>query len=147
MKTFIFSLAVASLVSACSNSDEYNAEDERVRAQTEMATDDFSSPSLPPTNEGFAINAPSDPGVSYRILSIKGMKNGNLEVASRRDGSSGTSFARREIDCGAYIYRYLGEGDSRAEAAADKVNLAKMTALTGNSASSDVANAACKKKK
>jgi hypothetical protein len=95
--------------------------------------------------EGFAIAAPSDPNASYRILKISKMSNGNIEVISRRDGTSGTSYARREIDCNAYKYRYLGEGDALAEAEQDSSNIGNMSELTGTSASSDVANAACKK--
>lgn len=74
---------------------------------------------------------------------IEKRSNGNLGVVSQRDGASGRSFARREIDCSAYTYRYLGEGDTETEAAADNPNMGDMSELTGTSASSDVANAAC----
>ena len=95
--------------------------------------------------EGFAISSPSDPAASYRILQSRRMKNGNLEVLSQRDGRSGRSFARREISCSTYEYRYLGEGDTRKEALQAGANIGEMSALTGTSASSDVANAACTK--
>ena len=112
-----------------------------------MVPDDgFDSPILPPTSEGFAIDAPSDPGANYRILEIKQMANGNLEVTSRRDGSSGTSFARREIDCSKSTYRYLGEGDTLDDAKRNSPNVGTMAEITGTSASSDVLIAACARK-
>src|SRR3546814_18366511 len=81
----------------------------------------------------------SDPKVSNRIVKISKMPNGHLEVTNRRDGTSGTSFSRREIDCRSYEYRYLGEGDTLTEAEEDSSNIGSMSELTGTSASSDVA--------
>jgi hypothetical protein len=124
------------------NDDTYDVEAEMAAIRAEEG---FDSPKLSPTTEGFSISSPSDPGASYRILKISRMKNSNLEVLSRRDGSSGTSFARREINCSAYTYRYLGEGDSLAEAEKNGPNPGTMSELTGASASSDVADAACKR--
>ena len=135
-------VAIALLGKCVGDDDAYDPEVEMAKIR---ADEGFDSPTLPPTNEGFAIAAPSDPGASYRILNIDPIGSGNLEVLSRRDGPSGTSFARREIDCNSYTYRYLGEGDTREEAAIDGPNIGAMTELTGTSASSDVANAACKK--
>jgi hypothetical protein len=119
-------------------SDEFDPEVERMKVEREN-----SDPILPPTNEGFPIAAPSDPGAQYRILAIRRMRRGHLDVLSRRDGRSGTSFARREIDCDARTFRYLGEGDTREEAAQDGPNPGPMTEITGTSASSDVLRAAC----
>jgi len=134
-------LGIAMLV-GCGQNDEYNPDVEMAKIRAEEGLD---SPILEPTSEGFAISAPSDPGASYRILRINKRANGNLEVLSRRDGPSSTSFARREISCGTYTYRYLGEGDTREEVAPNSQNPGKMSQLTGTSASSDVANAACRK--
>jgi hypothetical protein len=74
---------------------------------------------------------------------VRRLAGGHLEVLSQRTGPSGTSYARREIDCRAETFRYLGEGDNRAEAERDSPNPGPMTALTGTSASSDVATEAC----
>jgi hypothetical protein len=135
----ILVLVVLMIVGKCSQSrDEFDPEVERIKFEREN-----NEPTAPPTTEGFAISAPSDPGADYRILSIKRRPNGNLEVVSRRDGSSGTSFARREIDCESETYRYLGEGDTRKGAETDGPNPGPMTAITGSSASSDVLRAAC----
>jgi hypothetical protein len=87
---------------------------------------------------------PSDPNARFRILSVKPLGNGNIEVLNRRDGPSGTSYSRREISCSAYTFRYLGEGDTLEQAKADGSNPGSMAPLTGTSASSDVADAACR---
>lgn len=73
------------------------------------------------------------------------MANGNLEVVTRRDGPSGTSFARREIDCNAMTFRYLGEGDTREELTKEGYNVGKMSELTEGSISTEVSNYACRK--
>ena len=140
---FVIAVTLTSVLVGCSKKDDayYDPDVEAAKIRAEAG---FDSPILPPTKEGFAISAPSDPGASYRILKISKRPNGNLEVVSRRDGPSGTSFARREINCGRNTYRYLGEGDTRDEASEDSPNRGSMSALTGTSASSDVANAACK---
>ena len=57
-----------------------------------------------PVSDGKEIAAPSDPNARYWLLSVDKMANGNVEVLSRRQGSSGISLARREIDCrGIYL--------------------------------------------
>src|SRR3546814_17619553 len=68
-----------------------------------------------PATEGFSIPSPSDPKASYRIVKISKMPNGHLEVTNRRDGTSGTSFSRRAIDCRSYESRYLVEGATPTE--------------------------------
>lgn len=140
----IFGLVLLGLIGKCTkdgpSQSEIDAEIARMEAQERA-----NPPVAEPATEGFSIPSPSDPNASYRIVKISKMPNGHLEVTSRRVGPSGTSFARREIDCGAYEYRYLGEGDTLAEAEADGSNIGSMSELTGTSASSDVANAACKR--
>jgi len=98
-----------------------------------------------PTTDGPAETPyPSDPNARFRILSVKRLGNGNIEVLNRRDGPSGTSYSRREISCSAYTFRYLGEGDTLDQAKANGPNPGPMAPLTGTSASSDVADAACR---
>ncbi|MBX3561102.1 MAG: hypothetical protein KF780_04745 [Sphingomonas sp.] len=95
--------------------------------------------------EGEAVPVPSDPRASYRLVSWSRMENGNLEALTRRDGPSGTSFARREIDCDAMTFRYLGEGDTLAEAEADSPNLGEMSALLPGSISTEVSEFVCRR--
>jgi hypothetical protein len=100
----------------------------------------------PNVGETRSIPYASDPNAKFEILSNKPLANGNIEVMTKRIGPSGTSFSRREISCSEYEYRYLGEGDTLEEAFIDGSNPGEMSALTGMSASSDVANEACKAK-
>lgn len=103
----------------------------------------FDSPTLPPTTDGKPINVVSDPGVTYHLLESSKMPNGNLEIVTRRDGPSGTSFARREVDCDAMTFRYLGEGDSLAEAQRDSPNIGEMSEAMSTSISGEVSRFAC----
>src|SRR5947209_2415714 len=116
---WVFILLIGIVVVGRCSRDEEPAPTYEEMKKTEADLKGFDSPRQAPTVEGIEIPSPSDPGASYRILKIGTLKGGNLEVLSRRDGRSGTSFARREIDCAAYTYRYLGEGDTRAEAEHD----------------------------
>jgi hypothetical protein len=109
------------------------------------AMDGFDSPALPPTAEGEPVSVPSDPGATYRLLRWSRLPNGNLEAVTRRDGSSGTSFARREIDCRAMTFRYLGEGDTLEQALADSPNPGQMGELTSQSISTYVSEFVCRK--
>jgi hypothetical protein len=76
-------------------------------------------------------------------LRARALPSGNLEVLTRRDGRSGTSFSRREIDCTAGTFRYLGEGDTREQAEEDAPNSGGMTPLTERSISSETAIYVC----
>ena len=100
-------------------------------------------PTAPPRIWGERVAVPSDPGAAYRLLHWSRLPNGNVEAVTRRDGRSGTSFARREIDCGARAFRYLGEGDSMNEALADSSNPSGMGALTEGSVSAHVSRLVC----
>jgi hypothetical protein len=115
--------------------------DEIVNANTIAATEAMVGSE---TSSGNGIPFASDPNATFEVISSKSLLNGKLEVVTKRVGPSGTSFARREISCEEYSYRYLGEGDSLEEAMQDGPNRGEMSALTGTSASSDVANEACK---
>jgi hypothetical protein len=124
------------LVAACAD-DVQNVEDlanEAVRDSVSELGEAYSENSI-----AYA----SDPGARFEIISIIKNGNGNLEVLNKRIGPSGVSFSRREISCSDYTFRYLGEGDTLDEAKRDGPNISEMGALTGSSASSDVANEAC----
>lgn len=100
-------------------------------------------PAAPPRIWGERVAVPSDPGAAYRLLHWSRLPNGNVEAVTRRDGRSGTSFARREIDCGARSFRYLGEGDTMNEALADSPGPGGMDALTEGSVSAHVSQIVC----
>ena len=95
--------------------------------------------------EGELIPVESDPRATYQLLSWSEMPNGHREALTRRNGSSGTSYARREIDCAGKRFRYLGEGDTRQEAEAKMQNPGEMGELVPGSISSEVSEFVCTK--
>lgn len=83
----------------------------------------------------------SDPSATYYNLEMGG--SGKLRtIVTRREGKSGTSFAKREVDCAARTFRYLGDGDSLDAMKASKPS-PSMGPLTERSISSYVADQAC----
>ncbi len=92
---------------------------------------------------GTPIAVPSDPRAQYYLLSKSTMANGNLEVVTRRVGPSGESFARREVNCPSGTVRYIGEGDTQAEAEADAPNTGEMTAPIAESITGVITKFVC----
>jgi hypothetical protein len=117
--------------------------DANLTETTAADASDFDSPTLPTTTEGKPIDVQSDPGATYRLLAKSKLPNGNLEVISRRDGPSGTSFARREVDCGSMTFRYLGEGDTLDDAKLDSPNIGEMSEAMSTSISGEISRFAC----
>ena len=80
--------------------------------------------------EGEVIPVQGDPArATYQLLEWSRQANGHRVATTRRDGASGTSYARREIDCQKMQHRYLGEGDTRAEAEEDYSSANPMACL------------------
>jgi hypothetical protein len=110
------------------------------------------SPEISPTVEAAPvlgsqdeeISVPSDSGAQYKLISWNALPNGNREAVTFRHGPSGDSYARREIDCSAMTFRYLGEGTTLSEASVDHAD-ASMGALTPESISTYVAEHVCSK--
>lgn len=131
------------LIGKCAGSPEPDAE----TPSTDLPTADLTmSPTQPPTMQGEAVSVPTDPGATYRLLEWRKLPNGHREALTRRDGPSGTSFARREIDCQAMQFRYLGEGDTIEEARLDRPEPpGPMGDLTEGSISTYVSEFVCRK--
>jgi hypothetical protein len=87
------------------------------------------------------ISVPSDPNSRYFALERGGTAT-MPTITTRRVGPSGTSYSRREYDCRAQTFRYLGEGDSREEMEASQPQR-DMTPLVSGSISYYVGRAAC----
>jgi len=95
--------------------------------------------------EGESVPVNSDPRAAYQLVHWSEMPNGHREALTRRDGTSGTSYARREIDCVGKRFRYLGEGDTKQQAEVDAPNPGQMADLLPGSISSEVSGFACTK--
>lgn len=91
---------------------------------------------------GTPISVPSDPKARYWMVEGKRTSPTTVEVMTRREGPSGTSYALRQVDCANSRFRYLGEGDTLAEAKVRKTS-DPMGPLTPQSISTYVSNFAC----
>ncbi len=58
------------------------------------------------------IGVPTDPKAKYTVVDLKNVGGGKAEITTKRDGPSGTSYAKRLVDCGSMRFKYLGEGDT-----------------------------------
>ncbi len=65
------------------------------------------------------IDVPNDPAARYDVLMLVPVRDGALEIVTRRVGGSEATFVQREIDCRAGTMRYLGQGHSVDEMNAD----------------------------
>jgi hypothetical protein len=92
---------------------------------------------------GPKIEVWSDPKATYTDEGSGTLPNGNIWITTRRDGPSGVSFARREIDCKAGEFRYTQEGDTLEGMSDDAPS--DMAPLTEGSISTLVSDYACRK--
>jgi hypothetical protein len=101
-------------------------------------------PSLPSLEPGAQLVPVRSDNATYYLLRQSRMANGNYEVVTRRDGRSGTSYARREVRCrGGRAFRYLGEGDTYEQALKEAPNLGQMSELVAGSISDEVVHFVC----
>lgn len=89
------------------------------------------------------IDVPSDAGANYTMLD-RTIRGATRIVITQRDGRSGTSYAKREIDCNRGTFRYLAEGDTLQELIRSNTKPGAMAQLTTGSISYWVVQAACK---
>jgi len=98
----------------------------------------------PARSQPEAVPVPSDPRAIITLLTWREMPNGNREALTLRRGPSGDTYSRREIDCSARTFRYLGTGDTLEEAQLDRPDPG-MAALTDQSISTYVSDFVCAK--
>jgi hypothetical protein len=91
-----------------------------------------------------AIAVPSDPRARYELVRKVRRDDGLVEITTRRQGPSGTSFARREVDCRRRLFRYLSEGDTLEEARRPAPSPGRMSPLFDGSISDHIARFACR---
>jgi hypothetical protein len=131
-------LAAALLsVAACTGGD----------GESETASAGQRAANLPSTDRGEEIPMSSiDPQARYFLLSVKPMPHDRYEALTRRQGTSGIYYARREIDChGARRFRFIGMGDTREEVQRDDPNPAEMAEPGEGSTNLGVVQYVCRK--
>lgn len=94
--------------------------------------------------EGIPYSVPADPNASYTLLSVEPGNDGKIIAMTRRTGPSGTSYSRREIDCGAQLARYVGEGETREEAEKAAPNPGDMAPLVEGASTHAAVQVACR---
>lgn len=90
-----------------------------------------------------SVFVPSDSRATYTFIE-KRKAGSKRTIVTKRVGPSGTSFSIREVDCLTQAFRYLGEGDTLAEARRNKKS-DEMAPLVHGSISYYIALEACER--
>ena len=99
------------------------------------------------STKGIPFKVASDSRARYFLLDVVPGKNGNIIATTRREGFSGTRFSRREINCLAWTFRYVGEGDTLKQASRTNYNVGKMSELVDGSISDVAVKFACSRRR
>ncbi|HAJ7389262.1 TPA: hypothetical protein HNV44_10255 [Escherichia coli] len=88
------------------------------------------------------ISIPTDSKAKYTILE-QDLNGSMATITTKREGSSGVSYSKRQYDCSAWTVRYLGSGDTlegMQSSAPDK----NMAPIVDNSIAYYIGQKACK---
>ncbi len=96
-----------------------------------------------PIPEAGHIYVPWHKSTRLTALEVKSVGPDMVEVMTRRDGKSGTSYVWRRIDCAAREFQYLGEGTTEQQAKQRNAADTRKTPLSEGSISFYVAAYAC----
>jgi hypothetical protein len=90
------------------------------------------------------LSVPSDPSARYTVLAVdRAPVKGEVYITTQREGKSGTSFARRLVNCSKQTFRYTGDADTLQEMKSQNLP-GNMGGLTNGSISWYVSQYACK---
>lgn len=90
------------------------------------------------------IKVPSDAAARYFLVSLERRQDGDIEITTRREGKSGTSYSARQVDCSTGRFAYLADGDSWDEfSRSRKTGAAGLAPLTYGSVSYWIGLRAC----
>ena len=93
--------------------------------------------------EGTPLEVPSDPNAQYFVLEQGGTRT-RPTIVTKRVAAGGATYSRREFDCAAEKFRYLGDGDTRAAMDASPPDTTSRP-MVGGSIAADIGKAACTK--
>lgn len=89
---------------------------------------------------------PSVDSATYVLLDAKRLPTGTVQAISRRDSVDGTSvYSNREYRCEDRTFRYIGSGDTRADAEKNKTSTDSFSELIEGSSAYLTGQVACKK--
>lgn len=90
------------------------------------------------------LSVPSDPSARYTVLAVdRAPVKDEVYITTQREGKSGTSFARRLVNCSKQTFRYTGDADTIQEMKSQNLP-GNMGRLTNGSISWYVSQHACK---
>jgi len=92
---------------------------------------------------GDRIAVPWHQSTRLVALEVKQVAPGTVDVLTRRDAKSGTTYVLRRIDCAAREFQYLGEGTTEAQAREGRAADTRKNRLSEGSISYHVAAYAC----
>jgi hypothetical protein len=93
--------------------------------------------------EGERIDVPWHKSTRLMALEVKPSGPDSVDVLTRRDAKSGTTYVLRRIDCKAREFRYLGEGTTEQQAREGRAADPRKSPLTEGSIPFYVAAYAC----
>jgi hypothetical protein len=97
----------------------------------------------PAVSEGTRIPVPWHKSTRLMALEVKRTGPDTVEVLTRRDAKTGTTYILRRIDCRAHEFQYLGEGKTEREAREGHAADTRVNRLSENSIPFYVAAYAC----
>lgn len=98
---------------------------------------------VPAYTKAEPLSVPSDPRASYDVLSVERAPNaGEVFITTQRTGPSGSSFAKRLVNCQEQTFRYVGDADTFEELKAQNLE-GQMGPLVNGSISWFAAKYAC----
>ena len=102
-------------------------------------------PTPPAVSEADRIYVPWHKSTRLMALEVQRIDPDTVDVLTRRDAKSGTTYVLRRIDCGAREFQYLGEGVTEQQAREGHAADSQKNRLTEGSISFYVAAYACPK--
>jgi len=102
-------------------------------------------PTPPAVSDADRIYVPWHKSTRLMALEVKRIGPDTVDVLTRRDAKSGTTYVLRRIDCAARAFQYLGEGTTEQQAREGRAADTRKNRLTENSISFYVAAYACPK--
>ena len=90
------------------------------------------------------LSVPTDPNARYVVLAVEKAPNKEeVYITTQRDGKSGTSYAKRLVNCTQQTFRYVGDADTLTELKSQNLK-GKMGELVEGSISWYASQYACK---
>lgn len=139
--TVIGSIIAAGFAAPAPQSAGTNSPAAAIEKNLQEAARNETQPRAIATSDGSPLSIPSDASARYFVTGIDSRTDGLVEISTRREGTSGTSFAIRLVQCDPLRFGYIAEADTETELFRDPSP--QLTELVAGSISDVVAKYAC----